>query len=108
MTPQEQQIWDLVHDWCNAQYHDIPDQNRRVLMDRIYKLINKETMDYQKLFNYMSEEHGLILLENEMIEIIMIVNEMQNPKPKCGNNKPPCNPNTKFGILECMDCDWSE
>lgn len=35
-------------------------------------------MDYQKLFKYMSEEHGVTLLETDMQEICNIVNEMQN------------------------------
>lgn len=34
-------------------------------------------MNYQKLFNYMSEEHGVTLLETDMQEICNIVNEMQ-------------------------------
>lgn len=34
-------------------------------------------MNYQPLFDYMSKEHGLTLLEGEMIEIIKIVNSMQ-------------------------------
>jgi hypothetical protein len=33
-------------------------------------------MDYQKLFNYMSEEHGLTLLQTDMQEICNIVREM--------------------------------
>lgn len=35
-------------------------------------------MNYQKLFNYMSEEHGVVLLEQDMQEIRNIVNEMQS------------------------------
>lgn len=27
---------------------------------------------------------------------------------KCGNSNPPCAPNTKFGCLECTECNWSE
>lgn len=34
-------------------------------------------MDYQKLFNYMSDEYDVILLETDMQEICNIVNEMQ-------------------------------
>lgn len=34
-------------------------------------------MNYQKLFNYMSKEHGVDLLESDMQEICNIVNEMQ-------------------------------
>lgn len=34
-------------------------------------------MNYDKLFTHMQDEHGLMLLESEMQEIINIVNEMQ-------------------------------
>ena len=34
-------------------------------------------MDYQKLFNYMRDEHHVILIETDMQEICKIVNEMQ-------------------------------
>lgn len=34
---------------------------------------------YQELFNHLSNEHGLILLESEMSEIIHIVNKMKSP-----------------------------
>lgn len=35
-------------------------------------------MRYQKLFSYLAEEHGVILLENEMQEIVRIVDEMHD------------------------------
>lgn len=35
-------------------------------------------MSYQKLFDYMSKEHGVTLLESDMSEIINIVNEQHN------------------------------
>jgi hypothetical protein len=35
-------------------------------------------MNYQTLFEYMSREHGVTLLESDMQEICNIVNEMQN------------------------------
>lgn len=38
MTATEQQIWDLVNEWCNEQSCEIPDFNRRALMDRILSL----------------------------------------------------------------------
>jgi hypothetical protein len=38
MTTTEQQIWDLVNEWCNEQSCEIPDFNRRALMDRILSL----------------------------------------------------------------------
>lgn len=40
-------------------------------------------MDYQKLFDLMSE-HGLALLEGEMDEIIETVNEIQQPLKEQG------------------------
>jgi len=39
-------------------------------------------MDDQKLFNHMADEHGLLLLESQMREIIDIVLEMHNEKPE--------------------------
>jgi len=45
---------------------------------------NPHTMDDQKLFNHMADEHGLLLLQSQMREIIDIVLEMHNEKPeKC-------------------------
>lgn len=38
-------------------------------------------MNYQPLFELMSE-HGLTLLESQMDEIVIVVNEMQQAKPK--------------------------
>jgi len=37
-------------------------------------------MDYQKLFNHMYDEYGLLLLEAEMQEIIKISKELKNQK----------------------------
>lgn len=34
-------------------------------------------MNYQKLFNYMSNVHGIILLESEMQEIIEICDDIK-------------------------------
>ena len=39
-------------------------------------------MDDQKLFNHMADEHGLLLLQSQMKEIIDIVLEMHNEKPE--------------------------
>ena len=38
-------------------------------------------MKYQKLFDYMLNEHGVTLLEQDMKEICLIVNEIQETKP---------------------------
>lgn len=35
-------------------------------------------MDYQELFNYMANNHDVLLLESEMNEIIYIVKQMLN------------------------------
>lgn len=34
-------------------------------------------MNYQPLFDHMSQEHGLTLTEGEMLEIIHVVNKIQ-------------------------------
>ena len=39
-------------------------------------------MDDQKLFNHMADEHGLLLLQSQMKEIIDVVLEMHNEKPE--------------------------
>ena len=39
-------------------------------------------MNYTKLFNHLFEQHGLILLEEEMQEIANICNEMQKEAPE--------------------------
>ena len=36
---------------------------------------------YQKLFDYMADNHSLILLESEMQDIIEVVNEIQTQQP---------------------------
>ena len=39
MTELETQIWNTVHNWCDAQSNEIPDQNRRYLMDEMKALV---------------------------------------------------------------------
>ena len=39
MTELETQIWNTVHNWCDAQSNEIPDQNRRYLMDEIKAML---------------------------------------------------------------------
>ena len=34
-------------------------------------------MDYQELFNYMRDEHNVILLDTDLHDIVKIVNKMQ-------------------------------
>jgi hypothetical protein len=35
---EEEAIWNMVHQWCGEQRCEIPDWNRRVLMERIAAL----------------------------------------------------------------------
>ena len=45
----------------------------------------------QKLFNYMSNEHGLHLLENELDEIERILGDkVEYAKAKCANQRIKC------------------
>jgi len=39
-------------------------------------------MNYQKLFNYFHEQHGISLFETDMQEIVRIVKEMEEPEVK--------------------------
>lgn len=39
MTELETQIWNTIHNWCDAQTNEIPDQNRRYLMDEMKALV---------------------------------------------------------------------
>ena len=66
---------------------------------------NPHTMDDQKLFNHMADEHGLLLLESQMREIIDIVLEMHNKNPeKCTMDNPQRNPHTmKTAMQEMFD-----
>lgn len=54
MTPIEKQIWDLVHSWCDQQLHEIPDANRRLLMERILGLFPSSHNEDSKHFKTMS------------------------------------------------------
>jgi hypothetical protein len=42
-------------------------------------------MNYQSLFNHMAENHGLVLLESEIEDIIRVVEKMQ----RLGGSLPP-------------------
>ena len=63
-------------------------------------------MDDQKLFNHMADEHGLLLLESQMQEIIRIVLEMHNENPeKCTEviKNPSNNDQMKTAMQEMFD-----
>jgi len=64
---------------------------------------NPHTMDDQKLFNHMADEHGLLLLESQMREIIDIVLEMHNENPeKCTMDNPQHNPHAMKTAMQEM------
>jgi len=44
-------------------------------------------MNYQKLFDYISQNYGINLLESEMQEICNIVNEIQKEANECQNKE---------------------
>lgn len=48
------------NDWINKRYNSYPGEY------------------YQQLFDYMADQHGVILLRQDMDEIISIVNKMQD------------------------------
>jgi len=66
-------------------------------------------MYYQKLFNHMNEEHGLILLQTEMDAIISVVNEIETEalRHSCVSDIP-CQHKNTIGINQkydrCKDC----
>lgn len=45
MTIEEQQIWDMVHKFCESLYMDIPDMSRRYLMDEIKSYASQQRLD---------------------------------------------------------------
>lgn len=47
MTELETKIWTIVHNWCDAQSNEIPDQNRRYLMDEIKSLVLSHVSEHK-------------------------------------------------------------
>jgi len=45
MTPQETEVWNLVHNWCDGLQADIPDMAKRALMDTILERDREIAMD---------------------------------------------------------------
>jgi hypothetical protein len=79
-------------DLCEALMHFnwYKSDNGLMYWDKIYNRAKSGEFDqpakdvsehgaYQPLFNYLSKEHGVNLLENELQEVIRIVNGMQQP-----------------------------
>jgi hypothetical protein len=62
MTKEQEQIWNLVHEWCNEQSYEIPDFNRRVLMERILALrqplVSGRSEQLLALAQYMCEHQN--------------------------------------------------
>ena len=42
MTAEEEKVWNLVHEFCEKLYMDIPDMARRYLMDKIYEYASQQ------------------------------------------------------------------
>ena len=68
-------------------------------------------MNYQKLFDYMSNEHGVTLLEQDMQEICKIVSEMFSDEIRQSQNDvqfacghPPKKTYLVDGIWNCEVC----
>jgi len=49
MTEIESKIWELVNRWADQQSTQIPDFNRRYLMDKILELINQQHENTSKI-----------------------------------------------------------
>ena len=55
MTELETQIWNIVHNWCDAQSKEIPDQNRRYLMDEMKALVLANVSGSLHLVDFIEE-----------------------------------------------------
>lgn len=42
MTAEEEKVWNLVHEFCEKLYMDIPDMARRYLMDKIEEYASQQ------------------------------------------------------------------
>lgn len=65
-------------------------------------------MDYQELFNYMANNHNVLLLESEMNEIIHIVKQMLNNSDSPSERRADgSNSKAKEVCPECNSDDFS-
>lgn len=49
------------------------DKEARAVADKIFRLLGPQEGHYDRLFDHMSQEHGMSLLNSEMEEIIRVV-----------------------------------
>ena len=67
----------------NEGYFLQPSENVLLLLEvenGLFEPFKKDKMNYQKLSDYMQDEHGVILLESDMQEIVNICREMDSQK----------------------------
>ena len=57
MNDLETKIWNTIHNWCDAQSNEIPDQNKRYLMDEIKVLVSSIASNQKKEF--ICDNHNL-------------------------------------------------
>ena len=58
MTETENKIYSLVHTWCDEQAQDIPDQNRRYLMDAIIEVAKPDLKEIIERWERWQVEKG--------------------------------------------------
>jgi hypothetical protein len=68
MTELETQIWNTVHNWCDAQLNEIPDQNRRYLMDEMKALVLSHVSKSLPIKKYDIDFDGNVLAGIEISE----------------------------------------
>ena len=61
MTELESKIWNTVHNWCDAQSNEIPDQNRRYLMDEMKALVLSHVSKSLPIKKYEIDFDGNVL-----------------------------------------------
>ena len=103
MSDLEEKIWNLVHEWCEMQYHDIPDANRRYLMDMIEDLVKK--------LNLHDVSNNDIDLENINVKVPpnkttkYKLSEM-NKVAVCGYFEPEANTTSSTTCKRCGQNKW--
>jgi hypothetical protein len=68
MTELETKIWNTVHNWCNAQSSEIPDQNKRYLMDEMKVLVLSHVSKSLPIKKYDIDFDGNVLAGIEISE----------------------------------------
>jgi hypothetical protein len=68
MTELETKIWNTVHNWCDAQSSEIPDQNKRYLMDEMKVLVLSHVSKSLPIKKYDIDFDGNVLAGIEISE----------------------------------------